>query len=155
MNEKQLHENRDPITGEPGAHVVGTGVGAAAGGIAAGAAIGTVAGPIGTAVGAAVGAVLGGLGGKAVAENFDPTIVDDHWRGRYEDEDYYAEGMTYDDYSPAYQLGAQSRLEANSANFDEVEDDLEAHYSDVRGQSRLDWDKARHAARASWETEYR
>ena len=65
--------NRDPITGEPGAHPVGTGVGAAAGGVAAGAAVGSVAGPIGTAVGAAVGAVAGGLAGKGVAEKIDPT----------------------------------------------------------------------------------
>lgn len=155
MDERELHENRDPITGEPGAHVVGTGVGAAAGGIAAGAAVGTVAGPVGTAVGAAVGAVLGGLGGKAVAENFDPTIVDEHWRDRYQDEPYYAEGMDYEDYSPAYQLGAQTRLESGESNFDEVEDDIAAQYDDIRGDSRLDWDRARHAARASWETRYR
>lgn len=65
--------NLDPITGEPGAHPIGTGVGAVAGGMAAGAAVGTVAGPIGTAVGAAAGAVVGGLAGKGVAEKIDPT----------------------------------------------------------------------------------
>lgn len=65
--------NRDPITGAPGAHPVGTGFGAAFGGVAAGAAVGTVAGPIGTVIGAAVGAVVGGLAGKGVAEVIDPT----------------------------------------------------------------------------------
>jgi uncharacterized protein (TIGR02271 family) len=68
-------ENRDPITKEPGAHPIGTGVGAAAAG-AAGAAVGSVAGPVGTAVGATAGAVVGGLGGKAVAESFNPTTGD-------------------------------------------------------------------------------
>jgi phage tail tape-measure protein len=73
-NRRSLGTNRDPITGAPGAHPVGVGLGAAAGGIAAGAAAGTLAaGPVGTVVGAAVGAVAGGLGGKAVAEHFDPT----------------------------------------------------------------------------------
>jgi hypothetical protein len=38
--------NRDPITGAPGSHPIGTGVGALAGGVAAGAAIGTMAGPV-------------------------------------------------------------------------------------------------------------
>ena len=72
---RQPSLNRDPITDAPGAHPVGVGIGAAAGGIAAGAAAGTVAaGPVGTVVGAAVGAVVGGLGGKAVAEHFDPTV---------------------------------------------------------------------------------
>lgn len=68
--------NRDPITGAPGAHPVGTGVGAAAGGVAAGAAIGSVAGPVGTAVGAVGGAIAGGLTGKGVAEAADPTVND-------------------------------------------------------------------------------
>lgn len=65
--------NRDPITGAPGAHPVGTAVGATAGGVAAGAAVGTVAGPVGTVIGAAVGAIAGGLAGKGVAEEVDPT----------------------------------------------------------------------------------
>jgi phage tail tape-measure protein len=74
-NTRSVGTNRDPITGAPGAHPVGVGLGAAAGGIAAGAAAGTVAvGPVGTVVGAAVGAIAGGLGGKAVAEHFDPTL---------------------------------------------------------------------------------
>ena len=60
--------NRDPISGEPGAHPVGTGVGAAAGGAAAGAAGGLVGGPIGAAAGAVVGGVVGGLAGKSIAE---------------------------------------------------------------------------------------
>jgi outer membrane lipoprotein SlyB len=64
--------NLDPISGEPGAHPVGTGVGAS-GGALAGAAIGTVGGPIGVAAGAIVGAVAGGLVGKEVAEAIDPT----------------------------------------------------------------------------------
>jgi len=68
-NVNKAEANRDPISGAPGAHPVGTGLGAAAGGIAGGAAAGTLAaGPVGTVIGAAVGAVLGGLGGKAIAE---------------------------------------------------------------------------------------
>ena len=39
--------NRDPLTGAPGSHPVGTGLGAVAGGLAAGAAAGTVVGPVG------------------------------------------------------------------------------------------------------------
>ena len=51
--------NRDPITGAPGAHPIGTGVGALAGAVATGAAVGTVAGPIGTLARAAAGAIAG------------------------------------------------------------------------------------------------
>src|SRR6478735_981259 len=113
MNEEQRRpasENRDPITGAPGAHPVGTGIGAAAGGIAAGAAAGTLAaGPLGTVVGATIGAIAGGLGGKAVAEHYDPTVEAGYWQDSYEREPYYQSGMTFDDYAPAYRLGGESR----------------------------------------------
>jgi hypothetical protein len=121
--DKTPDANRDPITGEAGAHPVGTGVGAAAGGMAAGAAAGTVAaGPVGTLVGAAVGAVAGGLAGKAVAEHFDPTVEDTYWRDNFQSQGYYQKGMTYEDYEPAYRLGYESRSRYASANFDEIND---------------------------------
>lgn len=75
--EHQQDANRDPLTGEPRSHPVGTGLGAVAGGAAAGAATGTFAGPVGTAIGAAAGAVVGGFVGKAIAEGFDPTEAGD------------------------------------------------------------------------------
>src|SRR5450830_618103 len=53
VNEEDL--NRDPITGTPGAHPLGTAAGAASGAVA-GAAVGTaVGGPVGAVIGAAVG----------------------------------------------------------------------------------------------------
>src|SRR3954471_5933763 len=100
--DRKMDENRDPISDARGAHPVGVGVGAAAGGAATGAAVGSVAGPIGTAVGAAAGAVVGGLAGKAVAEQIDPTVHDTYWNEQYTSRPYYAKGMTYDDYRPAY-----------------------------------------------------
>jgi phage tail tape-measure protein len=67
--------NRDPLTGEPGSHPVGTGIGSA-GGAAAGAAIGgAAAGPVGALVGGAVGAVAGGATGHAVGESANPTAA--------------------------------------------------------------------------------
>lgn len=144
--------NRDPITGAPGAHPVGTGVGAAAGGMAAGAAAGTVAaGPVGTLVGAAAGAVAGGLAGKAVAEHFDPTVEDTYWRDNFQNQSYYQKGMTYEDYEPAYRLGYESRSRYAGANFDEIDNDLMRDYESRRGKSRLSWDHAKHATRSAWD----
>src|SRR4051812_35221837 len=78
--------NRDPISGAPGAHPVGTGIGAAGAG-AAGAAIGAALGPAGSAVGGVVGAVVGalagGLAGKGAAEAINPTDEDAYWRENY------------------------------------------------------------------------
>lgn len=149
---KTRDANRDPITGTPGAHPVGTGVGAAVGGMAAGAAAGTVAaGPVGTVVGAAVGAIAGGLAGKAVAEHFDPTREDAYWRDNYSRESYYQNGMTYDDYQPAYRLGWESRGRYAGKRFDEVERDLARDWDTNRGKSKLSWDHGKHATRAAWD----
>ena len=56
------HLNRDPITGEPGSHPIGTAVGGL-GGAAAGAAIGAIGGPLGMLIGGAIGAIAGGSAG--------------------------------------------------------------------------------------------
>lgn len=148
-NKHEPDANRDPITGTPGAHPVGTGVGAAGGGLA-GAAIGSAAGPVGTAVGAAVGAVAGGLGGKAVGERVNPTVEEAYWRDSYRNEDYVKPDYTYDDYGPAYRTGYESRARYEGRNFDEVETDLRNDYERNRGNSRLEWDDAKHATRAAW-----
>lgn len=142
--------NLDPITHEPGAHPVGTGLGAAAGGMAAGAAVGTVAGPIGTTLGAIVGAVAGGLAGKGVAEMIDPTAEDEFWRSNYSAREYVEQGSTYDDYGPAYRYGVERYRSAPGRSFDDVEPELSHDWGTARGTSRLGWDRARHATRDAW-----
>jgi hypothetical protein len=143
--------NRDPISGAPGAHPVGTGVGAAAGGMAAGAAAGTVAGPIGTAVGAAVGAIVGGLAGKGIAEKIDPTIEEAYWRENYVGRPYVAKGSTFDDYGPAYMYGVDNYSRYQGRKFDEVESDLGRDWQRAKGKSRLAWDEAKFATKDSWQ----
>lgn len=141
--------NRDPLTNEPGAHPVGTGLGAAMGGAAAGAAAGAFGGPVGAAVGGVAGAVAGGLAGKAAAEAVNPTEEDAYWRDAYQREPYYVGGRSYDQYRPAYELGWSS-VGRYDGDFDTVEprlaDDWRARHSDG-----LAWDEARPATRAAWE----
>ncbi len=171
--ERDLH--RDPITGAPGAHPVGTGVGAAAAG-AAGAAIGAVGGPIGMAVGAAIGAVAGGLIGKGVAEAIDPTAEDAYWREHHGAQPYTAT-EPYEIYAAAYRVGYTGFRDGRT--FEEREADLRMEYEGDRQRSEaeygeeakratspetmpgtmqnnmstypLRWDAAREAARAAYE----
>ena len=142
--------NRDPLTGAPGAHPVGTGLGAALGGAAAGAAAGTVAGPVGTVVGAAVGAVIGGLAGKGIAESIDPTAEDAYWRDNYSDRPYVDNTLTYDDYRPAYGYGVSAYKKHSGRKFEDVEADLSREWSTARGKSALEWERARGATRDAW-----
>jgi hypothetical protein len=142
----EVDNNEDPITGEPGAHPIGTGVGAALGGIAAGAAVGTVAGPVGTVVGAALGAVAGGLTGKGVAEAIDPTEEDAYWRENYGTRDYVESGTIYEDYG----LGVDAYSRYPGRTFDDVEPEISREWNEGTRVSALRWESARHAARDAW-----
>jgi hypothetical protein len=143
-------QNRDPISGKPGSHPVGTGIGAAAGGMAAGAAAGSVAGPAGTIAGAAVGAVVGGLAGKAIAERIDPTVENAYWQENYRSRPYIRSEFTYDDYGPAYMYGVENYARFHGASFDDAESELSRDWQRAKGKSRLAWDDAREATRDSW-----
>jgi hypothetical protein len=122
---KQASENRDPITGAPGAHPVGTGIGAAVGGAATGAAVGTVAGPAGTLAGAAVG---------------------DNYLSRP-----YAVNGRYEDYGPAYRYGVNVYRSFPDRSFDSMEPELSRHWPQSSEGSTLDWERAKHATRDAWD----
>jgi phage tail tape-measure protein len=142
-------ENRDPITGTPGAHPLGVGAGAAGAG-ATGALIGgAVAGPIGATVGAVVGAVAGGLAGKGAAEAFNPTVEHDYWRGEYSKRPYVAKGSKYDQYAPAYQYGWESYTSRKESkkSFDDSEPELRREWEGRRDSANLSWNDARNASR--------
>ncbi len=142
--------NRDPITDEPGAHPVGTGVGAAGGGLT-GAAIGTaVAGPVGGVVGAALGAVAGGLAGKGIAEAIDPTGEDEYWRVNYRSRPY-VDDEPYETFQPAYRYGWTARRHSLGASFEELENDLERGWESLEDRIELGWDRARDAVRDGWD----
>src|SRR3954447_16172192 len=90
---KDSHENRDPLTGEPGSHPVGTSVGTAGGGVA-GAAIGAaVGGPVGAAIGAVVGGVAGAYSGHGVAEVMNPTFEEQYWREHHASQSWADENV--------------------------------------------------------------
>ena len=128
--------NRDPITGAPGSHPVGTGVGAVAGGMAAGAAAGTVAGPVGTAIGAAVGAIAGGLAGHGIAELVDPTAEEAYWRENYSSRPYVA-GDSFDEFGPAYRYGVSSYSKYPDRTFYDLEAELSRDWDAARGTGRF------------------
>jgi hypothetical protein len=146
---KGTDANRDPITGTPGAHPVGTGVGAT-GAAATGAAIGAVAGPVGAAVGLVAGAIAGGLAGKGVAEKIDPTVEEAYWRNNYVNQSYVDRNTSYEFYQPAYRTGYLGCSRYPGKNFEEAEADLQRDYDKSKGNATLAWDKAKHATRDAW-----
>ena len=116
INEDEL--NRDPVSGTPGAHPLGTGTGAASGGIAGAVAGMAVGGPVGSVIGAAVGAVAGGLAGKGAAEVVNPTAEEVYWRDTYVREPYYMSGKPYEYYAPGFRAGWEGRMRYHGSAFD-------------------------------------
>jgi len=146
----KINPNHKPITGGSGWHPVGTGVGAA-GGAVAGAAIGTaVGGPVGGIVGGAIGAATGALAGQTAAEAVNPTVEDAYWSANYLQRDYVDRNRPYTDYRPAYQYGWESRARLGNRPFRDVESELELGWDTARGESKLLWTQARHAASDAW-----
>ncbi|MBA2480097.1 MAG: DUF2383 domain-containing protein [Planctomycetes bacterium] len=145
--------NRDPITGAPGAHPVGSGFGAA-GGAGAGAAIGgAVGGPIGAGIGAVVGGIAGGLTGKGVAEAVNPTAEDAYWRDHYTASPTYEKGRPFSDYKAAYRTGymGYSRHGVEGKSWEQAEPQLREEYQRESDNSFMPWEKARSSAREAWE----
>jgi hypothetical protein len=145
--------NRDPITGEPGAHPVGV-AGGSSGGAVAGAAIGAVvAGPVGALVGGAVGAVAGGYAGKGAAEVVNPTEEEGYWRENYRSRPYYQNGHEFDRYAPAYRYGWESATRPNYSGrrFEDVEPELEKNWGTYRGTAATEWRDIRSATRDAYE----
>ena len=152
MSERTRDTNRDPITGEPGSHPVGTGVGSA-GGAAVGAAIGAPFGPLGMLVGGTIGAVAGGAAGHAAGEKIDPTTENEYWRGEHRNRAYFDKDFDYDaDYAPAYRFGVESRNRYRDRTWDDkLEGDLSSAWDRARGKSSMKWEQAKSVVRDAWD----
>lgn len=158
MNEvKNLTKNdidKTDNSSRPAATGVGAMVGGAAGGIAgaagAGAAVGGMTGPVGAAVGAVVGAVAGALAGKGIANSVDPVAEDAYWRDNHANRPY-SSGSDYDEYGPAYGYGVEAHTRYPGRTFDDVEPELGRDWNSKRGNSSLEWDRAKHATRDAWQ----
>ena len=142
--------NRDPITGAPGSHPVGTGVGAAGGG-AAGAAIGAIGGPVGALIGGTIGAIAGGAAGHAVGERMDPTYDDGTFRQHHRTAEWGGDDESFDRYQPAYQYGWTARRRTLGTNWDELDGKMEQEWNAMPDRGDLSWEEARPAARSAWD----
>ena len=148
-NEEDL--NRDPISGTPGAHPLGTGAGAASGAVAGGVAGLAVGGPVGGVIGAAVGAVAGGLAGKSAAEAVNPTAEELFWRETFVREPYYVAGRTFEYYAPGFRAGWEGRVRHDGRSFEEAEPALKVNYDLAKTELDPVWKDVRPAARAAWD----
>ncbi|MEO6871230.1 MAG: hypothetical protein ABI233_03305 [Chthoniobacterales bacterium] len=145
------NENRDPLTGEPGSHPVGTGLGTTGGAVAGGAIGAAAGGPVGAIAGAIIGGVAGAYGGRGVAEAVNPTVEEQYWRENHSAQSYATDPYDYEHYAPAYRVGYEAIGKYPGKSFDEIDDDLALDYEKHQPGSALPWDQARPASKAAWD----
>lgn len=144
--------NRDPLTGEPGAHPIGTALGSA--GLAStGAILGAAAGPVGSAAGAVLGAIAGGIvggfAGSGIAELVNPTTEIEYWQGAYTTRPYVNAGESFETYKPAYKYGYDSKVKNPDRPYDAVRSELQSNWQS--NKTSLDWNRAEPAVKDAYE----
>ena len=146
------HSNDNESTAQGIAGAVGAAGGAMAGALA-GTVAGALAGPLGMAAGGVAGAVLGGMTGRDASRGISMTVEESFWQKNHSSQSYASASAEHgwDDYAPAYQLGASARARYDHPDWHTVEPHLEREWESSRRNSRLDWPQARHASRAAWE----
>lgn len=130
-------------------HVLGAGACALAGGVLLGGLGYLPFGPPGLVAGVVAGVALGALLGHRLSESADPRGDLGHFEQIYRRAEYYVEGMTWDDYAPAYGL-ALDAYARRQRDPELVAAELEADWRSLRGRSRLEWAQAYPAIQHAW-----
>ena len=147
---------RDPKHKHELGGTLGMTVGGIAGGIAAGAAAGAAlggvtAGPIGVVAGAAIGGALGGKAGESIAREVNPTAEEKYWSDNYHTRSYVSKGESFETYRPAYRYGIDTYSNNADRDFADLEPSIRNNWGIARGNSTLEWDDAREAARDAFD----
>ena len=131
-------------------HSIGAATGSVSGAVAGAGIGGAVGGPVGAVVGAVVGGVAGAKAGDSIAEVVNPTEYDTYWKERHTTQPYYSNQYSWDDYGPAYKMGYETYPSYRGKDLDLVDDELEARWTQMKGNSKLAWGDARQAVRDGW-----
>lgn len=96
--------------------------------------------------------IRAGEGGASISVGTRPSWETDetYWKSNYSSRPYYSAGATYDDYSPAYRYGYETRSKYQGKKFEEVEVDLGRNWDSAKHNSKLGWEKAKEATRDAW-----
>lgn len=75
----------------------------------------------------------------------------DHWQKQFSKEPYFESGRKFEDYEPAYKLGADARQKHDGKRFEQAEPEIKQQWESLKTNAHIGWEKAKLAARASWD----
>ena len=79
---------------------------------------------------------------------------DTHYQSRFDSVGYREADHSYDDYRPAYRYGMQARQQHAGRQWDDhLERDLGDGWDRFKADSRLSWEKAKHAVREAFDSD--
>ena len=81
----------------------------------------------------------------------DWTQEEAYWREQHSNQPYADKNRSYDDYAPAYRIGAEGAAKHAGRNYDEVEDSLATEWERAQSGAAIPWDTVRPAVRAAWD----
>jgi uncharacterized protein (TIGR02284 family) len=86
----------------------------------------------------------------STSTSINPALEADYWRTNYQHRPYVEPGATFDDYAPAYEYGweAYTAHASYGRSFDQAEPELRQRWG--TRNSKLSWDKAKHAVQDAW-----
>ncbi len=79
----------------------------------------------------------------------DLTAEEKYWREHHQAQPH-ASGGTYEQFAPAYRVGAKAAEKYPGKDFHEIEDDIALDYEKHEIGSALPWDHVRGASKAAW-----
>jgi hypothetical protein len=87
---------------------------------------------------------------SGLADQFRNHVEHAYWRSVYESRPYVLTSDTYASFAPAFEFGWQSHSTHPHHTFTEIERTLMRGWEQARGQSPLEWDRAKGAVRDAW-----
>ena len=90
-------------------------------------------------------------GAHTASRAVNPSVEDAYWREHYGTRDYVIRHRPYEDYQSAYRYGWESRERMGARVFRDVERDLASGWEKAKGESKLAWTEAKHAAEDAWQ----
>lgn len=131
-------------------HILGTGSATLGGGVL-GAFVGAVIGGTpGLTLGAVAGGAAGAIIGHRLSEAADPRGDLGHFEQVYRTTPYYINGMTWDDYAPAYRYGLDTYATHGGQPLAVAAPILASEWPRAQGVSRLGWEQAQPAVEHAW-----
>src|SRR5689334_21910543 len=87
---------------------------------------------------------------QATPKPVDLKAEEEYWRKHHASQPHATEGTTYEQFAPAYRVGAEAVHKYPGKKFHEIQTDVALDYEKHEISSALPWDHVRGASKAAW-----